>query len=166
MATTVKIPLQLSTVNLADANAFWATKDGTNYDYGYVGFVDAATGTATYWGIIPQNVNATPAWDVVLYHGANAGAGGNVILNVDAIALNDGETVDAALTALVASKSLATGAAGLVQLDNLASTNFDGTLTVAAGDLLIVEVNRLGGDGSDTVGDQWNLYAVVLEVDI
>lgn len=166
MPTTVNIPLQLLTVSLANANAFWTAKDGTNYDFGFVAFKDAVTGTATFWGIVPQNVAATPAWNLILWHGANAGVGGNVILNVKAKDFADAATIDAALTALETGLSLATGASGLVQKDATNAGDYDVEEALAAGNLLIVEITRDGGNVSDTVGDQWNLHAVVLRIDV
>ena len=169
MATTVEIPLTLLAVSLANANAFWQAKDGTNFDYGYVAFLDGVAGTAFYHGIVPVNVNATPNWDITIHHGVNSGAGGNVILDVSAKDFADGATIDAALTSLEADRSLATGAAGLVQIDRLATTGgstFDGDEAIAAGAWLIVQVTRDGANASDTLSAQWNLFNVMLRVDL
>lgn len=161
---TVRIPMQLESLENGSSNAFFDNKAGTNLDYGRVTYIDAATGT-TYWaGIIPLNVNATPAWDLVVYHDADAS--GNVILDVSARTIGDNEVIDSTFTSLEANKSLATGTAGTMQIDNLAASNYDGTLTVAGGDLLIVKIDRDGANASDTVGDLWHLLKVCFEVDI
>lgn len=166
MSTTVRIPLQLLTVSMANGNAYWQAKDGTNFDFGCVSFVDAATGDAYYHGLIPHNMNATENWDLVLHHGANGGSGGNVILDISALDFADGATIDSALTTIATDKSLATGTAGLLQIDLVNGSALDGTEGLTAGNWLIVKISRDGGNGSDTVGDVWNLYGVYLQIDV
>lgn len=169
MATSVRIPLQLMTVNLSNANAFWQAKDGTNFDYGYVAYLDNVDGISYWWGIVPKNLSATANWTLIIHHGANAGSGGNVILNVSALDFADGATIDAALTVLETGRSLATGTSGLMQIDNLATTGasiFDADEAITASNFLVVAITRDGDNASDTVADQWNLFSVILECDV
>ena len=169
MSTAIRIPLQLSTVNLGNANAFWTTKDGSNYDYGYVAFKDAATGTATYMGIVPQNLASSPQWNLVLHHTKNAsgGAGNNVVLSVSALDLSDSATVDDTLTSLISSQAVACDGTALdLTITSLSGSNFDGTEALAAGNLLVVEISREGGDANDNIDTQWNLLGVYLHANV
>jgi hypothetical protein len=154
------------TVSLANSNAFWTTKDGTNFDYAYVAFKDAVTGTATYYGVIPKNVAGTPAWNLVLHHHAESGAGGNAILTVSGLDFATNAAKDAALTALITTTAVAVSTSANTTISTLSGSNFDGTEAVATNNRLIVQVSRIGGDGSDTLGVQWNLEQVVLQIDV
>lgn len=166
MATRLHIPLTLATVSLANANAFWTAKDGTNFDYGHVAFADAVTGVATYYGMIPQNVASTPAWNLILHHHAESGSGGNVVLTVKAKDFATNVAKDAALTSLHTTATFAVSTSANTTITTLSGTNYDSTEAVAAGNLLVVEVSRIGGNASDTVNAQWNLAMVCLRVDI
>lgn len=166
MATTVRIPLALASVNLANSNAFYTTKDGTNFDYSYVSYLDAVTGITWWTGIIPQNVAPTPAWNLVLYHHADSGSGGNVVLTVTAKDFATGDAKDAALTSLHSSATFSVNTSANLTVTTLSGTNYDGTEAVAAGNRLIVEIQRVGGSGSDTVNATWNLEMVSLRIDI
>ena len=169
MATSIQIPMALSTVSLANSNCFWTTKDGTNFDYSYLAFKDAVAGTALFWCIVPKNLAGTANWTIKIHHGVDSGAGGNVILDISALDFADGATIDAALTSLEADRTLATGAAGLLQIDNLATTGaaiFDADEAITAGNLLLVQITRDGANASDTLSATWALLAVILECDV
>jgi len=85
MATTVYIPLQLSTVNLANANAFWTAVDGTNFDYGVFSYIHKSTGTLVFEGIIPQNVATATLGTVSVIGTGTAGTSGTSVLTVQGI---------------------------------------------------------------------------------
>lgn len=155
MATTVYIPLALSTVNIADANAYWTAVDGTNFDYGVYAFVSKSTGTMTFEGIVPQNVDGTPSWDVVLYHKTDTGTSGTVAITATAAAYTSAENFDIALTSLTLTKSTNTSTQVTVSLLNGGS--LDGTLTLAAGDKFILQISRGGTASTDTLVSVFHL---------
>jgi hypothetical protein len=166
MPTTVHIPLALSAVNMADANCFWTAKDGTNFDYGCLAFKDAALGKALFWGIVPKNLAATPAWNLILHHKAASGTGGNVVLTVKAKDVPTATALDAALTALHSSTAFAVETSANLTITTLSGTNYDSAEAIAAGNLLLVEVSREAADVNDTVNAEWNLLALVVRVDV
>lgn len=149
MATTVYIPLALSTVNIADANAYWTAVDGTNFDYGVYAFISKSTGTLTFEGIIPQNVDGTPSWDVVLYHKSDTGTSGTVAITASAAAYTSAENFDIALTTLTVTKATTTTTQVTVTLLNGGS--LDATLTVSAGDKFILSLSRVGANANDNI---------------
>src|SRR3990167_5965079 len=156
MATTVYIPLQLSTVNLANANAFWTSVDGTNFDYGAFSYINKSTGTLTFEGIIPQNVAGTPAWDVVLYHRLSGQVtSGTVAITASAMAYSTDENYDVALTSLTLTKSTSTTTQVTITLLNGGS--LDGTLAVTAGEKFVLSLSRGGTASTDTIVASWFL---------
>lgn len=167
MATTVNIPLTLSTVNLGDANAYWSVIDGTNFDYPVYVFKDAVTGTLYFEGIIPPNVAGTPAWNLILWSKGASGSGGDVVLTVSAKDYPTATAFDAALTALVTTTAFTINTSANTTKTSLSGTNFDGTEAVAAGNKLVVAISRIGGNGSDTLNVDWYLLnPPVLQIDV
>ena len=166
MATTVRIPLELLTVAVNSANAFWTAKSGASIDQSYIAYVDSGLGTSFWWGYVPSNVSATPAWSLEAYHSTNVGAGGDVVLNVFARVLSNTSTIDIAPTMLVNSAVVAVGATNVISYSALSGGNFDSVVSLSATNYVIVKFNRDGGNTSDTLSDQWNLASVVMKVDI
>ena len=165
MATTVYIPLQLSTVNLANANAFWTAVDGTNFDYGVFSYIHKSTGTLVFEGIIPQNVAATPAWDIVLYHKSASGTSGTVAITADAMAWSTAENHDVALTSLTLTKSTTTTTQATITLLN--GGTLDGTLAVTAGEKFVLQLSRGGTASTDTIVASWYLLGPpALKIDV
>lgn len=165
MATTIYIPLAISTVNIADANAYWTAIDGTNFDYGVFAFISKSTGTITFEGIIPQNVAGTPAWDVVLYHASASGTSGTVGITASAKAYATTSNFDVALTTLTTTKSTSTSTQVTISLLNGGS--LDGTLTVAAGNKFILSITRGGTASTDTIVSSWYLIGPpALKIDV
>src|SRR3990167_5585477 len=158
MATTIRIPMELLTVQPDSANAFWSDRTGTTIDMGYVAYVDSGEGVSTYWATIPSNVAGTPAWNLDYYHAANTSGGGNVMLTSRARAMNDVEELDAAYTVVSSAATFTVAVANTLNIDASSGGNFDSVVAVAANDLLLVEVNRHGSNASDTLGVQWNLW--------
>lgn len=167
MATTVNIPLAMMTPSLANANAYYSVVDGTNFDYPIYVFTDAVTGIITFWGIIPPNVAGTPAWNLILWSKAASGTGANVVLTVNGKDYPTATTYDGALTALVSTTAFAINTSAQTTKTTLSGTNFDGTEAVAAGNFLVVEVQRIGGNGSDTLNVDWYLLGPpILQIDV
>lgn len=172
MATTIQIPLQLLTVNLADANAYWAAIDDTNFDFGAVTFESATAGKAYWGGIVPKNLAGTPAWNLIIHHTTHSGTGASAVcLTVKALDFADGaQKKGATLTSLISCATAQTSASAALLMTNLASTlggsaNFDGVEAIGAGNDLVVEIIRQGGDQSDTAR-KWEINNVVLQCDV
>lgn len=167
MATTINIPLALSTVGMSNANAFWKAIDGTNFDYGVYCFLDAVTGIMTFEGIVPSNVAATPAWNLILWSKAVSGAGGNIVLTVNGKDYPTATAYDGALTSLISTTAYAINTSANTTKTTLSGTNLDGTEAVAAGNKLIIEVQRIGGNGSDTLNADWYLLCPpIFQIDV
>lgn len=166
MATTVHIPLALSAVGSSGAGAFWKLLDGTNHDRGCVAFRDQNVGIATYAGVVPQNLAGTPSWALRLHHSANSGAGTNVVVIVRAKDFANSDTVDVALTALHQNEVVAVNSAGVLTQTMLTGSSYDATEALVAGNLLLVEILRIGSHASESLGGDWNLEQVVLRVDV
>ena len=158
---TIRMPLALMTVQPDSANTFWRTNTLPLLDVAYVGFVDGGEGIATYWGIAPFNLHATPSWTLFAYHVPDGGAGGNALVSVRAAAVTHAET--AAYTLLSSAAVLATQANTTMAITQVSGASFDSVVALSAGDFVFVEVNRHGANASDTVGDQWNLLSLALQ---
>lgn len=172
MATTIQIPLQLLTVNLADANAYWSTIDDTNFDWGAVHFASATGAKAYYGGIIPKNLAGTPAWNLFLHHTPFSGtASAAYCLTINAKDFADGATKKtSSLTAIIACATASGGASAVITFTNIASTlggsaNLDSVEAIGAGNDLVVEIIRNGADAGDTHAI-WQLSNVILQCDV
>lgn len=158
--------MRLLAVSQSNGNAFWSVLDGTNFDYDFVEFADAVTGDS-WWGCdVPINLATTPAWNLKLYHKAASGAGGNVVLTVDALDRPTAAAFDSALTSLHASATFTVETSANLTITTLSGTNYDGTEAIAASNFLVVHIARVGGSGSDTVNAAWRLIQVVLRCDV
>lgn len=173
MATTVQIPLQLLTINLADGNSYWGTVDDTNFDWGGI-FFASATGATSYWhGIIPKNVAGTPAWNLFVHHNQTSGTGASAVtLTVKALDFANAATLrGATLTTLISSATASVGASATYNITNLASSvgagssNFDSLEAVGAGNELIVELTRNGEDASDSA-NLWVVTELAMQIDV
>lgn len=166
MPTTVKIPLDLLTVQVNSANAFWTAKSGTNIDQSYIAFVDSGDGVAWYWGYIPNNVATSPLWNLDFYHSTNIGSGGNAIVSIYARAASNTSTIDVAPTLLVSSGSIAVNSANQMTISAASGANFDSVVAVSATNYLFVKCLRHAGTSGDTLNDQWNLASMVMRIDL
>lgn len=163
-SNTIQVPTFLSTISLTNGNAFWGAKDGTNFDYGFVGFSDALLGTATYLVSIPYNLSSSPTWNLVLLHSVDSGSGGNVILDIKGRVLSDGVLIDGGLTVLETSKAVTVGPSGQLNNDiTKTSGDYDSTLSISAGDILYIQITRKGNDAGDSLNAQWNLLGLQLK---
>jgi len=166
MPTTIRIPLELVTVQLTSANAFWTAKTGTTIDMGYVAYLDGGEGISTWQTPIPSNVAVTPAWNLDYKHVANTSGGGNVMLTAQVRAVNDGEELDGAYTLVSSAATFVVAVANTLNIDASSGGNFDSVAGVAADDVLLVRITRHGGNASDTLGVQWNLWYPLLKIDV
>ena len=166
MPTTVRIPLAVLTVQPDSANCFYVTKTGASIDMAHLQYVDSGTGISTWWGTIPHNLAATPAWSLDIYHHADSGSGGNVVLNVLARSSSNSQTIDIAPTLVSSAAVLATNTSNQWAYTAISGGNFDGVVAVSSNNYLQVEIQRFGGHASDTVSAPWNLSAVLMRIDV
>ena len=160
----VKFPLALQTVEINSSNAFWnASSGGTFMDESYVTFIDSGRGIATWWGIVPFNVNATPAWglEVLSKRRLNVANSNTLVLSVDALSIALGESNNGAGTSLVSAGSFTINSASLLTVSTMTATDFDGTLAVSAGDYLKIKLTRIGS--ADTLNSHWDVYGVLFK---
>jgi hypothetical protein len=172
LATTIQVPLELLTVNLADANAYWNAIDDTNFDFGAIHFESATAGKAYFGGIIPKNLAGTPAWNLFLHHMVASGTGASAVtLTINALDFANGSSKKGAtLTSIIACATAGTSASANIVFTNIASTlggsaNLDGVEALGAGNDLVVEIIRQGADAGDTARI-WQLVNVILQVDV
>ena len=166
MATTVRIPLSILTVQPDSANAYYVTSTRTNLDISYIQFVDSGNGACTYWGKIPNNVASTPAWNLDIDHEANSGSGGNAVLTINARTFSN-NTIDVALTRVLSAGAISTNTAGTwTYTAAVSGGNFDSVVAVSANNFILIEVNRHGGNSNDTLNAHWNLNSVAMRIDV
>ena len=163
---TVRLPMSLWTVQVNSGNSFWTAKSGTNLDQSYVAYADSGAGLATFWTHVPTNLAATPAWGVDLYHSAEVGNGGNIILFLNARVASNGATVDSTTTNLVNGGTFLVNTVGVLTVSTMTATNFDSTLAISATHLIFMTVRRLASNAGDTVNAQWNLHSASLRTDV
>jgi len=166
MPTTVKIPLELLTVEVNSGNCFWTAKSGTNLDQSYIAFVDSGRGVATFWGYVPNNLAASPLWSLDAIHTVDSGSGGNVIVSVYGRSTSHTSTIDIAPTLLVSSASISTQTSNVVTYSSLSGGNFDGVVALSATNYLFVKFYRHADSSGDTISAQWNLMSLVLRCDV
>lgn len=170
--TVVTAPMKLSTINVSDANAFVDTIDGTNIDYTGVRFLDNVVGSVYFTARIPDNLAATPAWELVMTHKSLGAETSDLVavLDVTCNAVADDEDWDAAGTALEADLSVTCDADGggpnltITTLDT--SGDYDSEEALAAGDFLICKITRDGDNAPDTLSAAWLLLSVDLRITV
>ena len=165
MATTVRIPMAVLTVQPDSANCFYVVKTGTNIDLAHLQYVDSGNGVSTWWATVPHNVAASPLWNLDIYHHADTGSGGNVVLDITARALSS-NTIDVAMTRVFSATVIATNTSGVMTFTAVSGGNFDGVVALSANNYLEVEISRFGGNTNDSVNAPWNLSAVTMRIDV
>lgn len=163
---TIRIPMALMTVQPNSANAFWMTETGANVDFAHVSFVDSGNGQAVYWTIVPTNVAASPNWSVEYYCASNTNAAADACVSLYGNALTHGEVIDSAYTLLSSAAALTHFISGT--MNQLASSGgtYDGVRALSSNDYVQILVFRHGGSAVDTLSSRWDLYSVVLKVDV
>lgn len=166
MPTTVRIPLALMTVQPDTGNAFWLATTRATIDQGHVAFIDGGLGIATWWGIIPSNVNATPAWNLEAYSEVDSGVGGNGVFSFDGRVIAHATSLNGAYTSLLGGGTLLVQTAGLLTIMTANATNLDGTLVVSANSMLLVQFTRHGQVVGDTLAAQFNVLGMIMRIDL
>lgn len=166
-ARTLYIPLALMTVQPDSANAFWTATNNTVVDHGFVRYVDGGEGITTWYGIVPSTVHAAPAWNLQLYASANtAAAGGSAIISTKARVVANASPIDATYTLLSSAAALAFTGVNTLNLVAASGGSFDSVLTLTTTGMLLVEINRHGGNAGDTINSAWDLYGVTLRANV
>jgi hypothetical protein len=140
--------------NQPTATAF-ATIDTRN-SIAVLDFDDAATESAVFVGILPEAADVTSGLIVSLRWMATTATSGDVRWSVAWEKSNTDLDSDSFDTATAATAT-ADGTSGIVTVTNITCTNID---SLAAGDLFRLRVQRVGGDGADTMTGDAELVAV------
>jgi hypothetical protein len=140
--------------NQPTATAF-ATLDTRN-SIAVLDFDDAATESAVFVGILPEAASLGSGLIVSLRWMATTATSGDVRWSVAWERSNTDLDSDSFDTATAATAT-ANGTSGIVTVTNITCTTID---SLAAGDLFRLRVQRVGGDGADTMTGDAELVAV------
>jgi hypothetical protein len=133
----------------------FATLDTRN-SISVLDFDDASTESAVFVGVIPEAAVLTSGIIVSLRWMATTAISGDVRWSVAWEKSNTDLDSDSFDTATAATAT-ANGTSGIVTVTNITCTNID---SLAAGDLFRLLVQRVGGDGADTMTGDAELIAV------
>jgi hypothetical protein len=139
--------------NQPTATAF-ATLDTRN-SIAVLDFDDAATESAVFVGILPEAADVSSGLIVSLRWMATTATSGDVRWSVAWEKSNTDLDSDSFDTATAATAT-ADGTSGIVTVTNITCTTID---SLAAGDLFRLRVQRVGGDGADTMTGDAELVA-------
>lgn len=167
MPTTVRIPIDIRTADFSidPGNAFWKAISFTDWDPGFWEFAVDVDGRV--YGVVgvPSNVAVSPNPAIVLATSFTQATTVDARWNVATEAVADGESlIGSGLTAETAQ-----------DITHLANQNrhdvrfpASGSLvtTVAANDLLIVEILHEGSHANDTASSPLRVYEAWLEIDV
>jgi hypothetical protein len=140
--------------NQPTATSF-ATLDTRN-SIAVLDFDDASTESAVFVGIMPEGASLGSGLIVNLDFMATTATSGNVRWSVAFERCNtdlDSDSFDTATAATVATS----GTSGIVAVGSITCTAIDG---ITAGDLFRLRVQRIGGDGADSMSGDAELVAV------
>jgi len=156
LALTSRIPYAVFTAtdNQPTASNF-ATIDTRN-SIAVLDFDDAATESAVFVGIMPEAASLGSGLIVSLRWMATTATSGDVRWSVaweDSNTDLDSDSFDTATAATATTN----GTSGIVTVTNITCTTID---SLAAGDLFRLRVQRIGGDGADTMTGDAELVAV------
>jgi hypothetical protein len=143
-----------ATDNQPPASAF-ATLDTRN-SIAVLDFDDTSTESAVFVGILPEAASLGSGLIVSLRWMATTATSGDVRWSVAWEKSNtdlDSDSYDSA----TASNATTNGTSGIVTVTNITCTNID---SLSAGDLFRLRVQRIGGDGADTMTGDAELVAV------
>jgi hypothetical protein len=143
-----------ATDNQPPATAF-ATLDTRN-SIAVLDFDDASTKSAVFVGILPEAASLGSGLIVSLRWMATTATSGDVRWSVAWEKSNTDLDSDSFDTATAATAT-ANGTSGIVTVTNITCTTID---SLAAGDLFRLRVQRIGGDGADTMTGDAELVAV------
>lgn len=166
MATTVHIPISLNIPQSSanKGNSWYGVEALTDLDQGAWYFRRDVDGKVFGQVYVPQNLNATPAAAIKLIISANA-TSGVTRLNVATKAVADAESLNPTLTDETA-QDITVPATARLRKDVRFPTSGNIGETVAAGDLLLVEIYHAGAHANDTLAAETILHEALLICDI
>lgn len=137
-----------------------AVVQGTNVDYEELLYDGGATETAFFKYRAPRGSNESATIDFVLEYAPKGTSSGNVRWEISALAIGDGDTIDATFGTAVTDDSAAGAVANVAQRSGTLAVAPNGTW--AAGDSILVKVSRLGGHANDTNTDDVGLLNILM----
>lgn len=164
---TIRVPIDLRNPRVTSlaGNAFWTVEGLTAYDAGRWEFIKDEDGKVYGLVPVPKTLAGTPNGKIILVIAANATSGATR-LQVSTKAIADAESLNpASLTAETAQNITVPGTAWL-RKDVTFPTSGSLGETLAADDVLLVEVFHDGNDAGDTLTVATLLYAAFLQVDV
>lgn len=164
---TVRVPIALlnpRTATLA-GNSFWTIAALSAWDAGHWEFVKDVDGKVYGMVAVPKNLAATPNPKIVLSLAANATTG-VTRMSVGTKAVADAESLNPASFTVETAQDVTVPATARVRKDVVFPSTGNLTETVAADDLLIVEIFHEGAHANDTLAVNTEVYAAFLQVDI
>lgn len=164
---TVRLPIDLRNPRVSSlaGNAFFTVTGLTAGDFGYWQLGQDVDGKIYGVVPVPKNVAGTPNGKIILVISANATSGVSR-LQVSTKAVADAESLNpASLTAETAQDITVPGTARLRKDVTFPSSGSLGE-TLAADDLLLVEVFHDGDHANDTLAVATELWAAYLQIDV
>lgn len=143
-------------------NSFWTVSGLTDWDAGHWEFVLDVDGKIYCTTTIPVSIAATPNAGIILAIAANA-TSGVTRLNVGLNALADGETFNPSALTDSTAQDITVPATARLRDDITFTASFP---TLAAGDILIVEIFHEGVNVADTLAVNTEMYKAWLRIDL
>ena len=167
MATTIWVPIHFQTPRFTSmaGKASWRPLGLTAWDAGIWDFLK--DDDAKVYGVapIPKDLATTPNGKVVLLIGANA-TSGVTRLQVSTKAVADGESLNPASLTAETAQDITVPATARLRKDVTFPTSGSLGETLAAADLLIVEVFHNGLHANDTLSVNTEMYEGFLQCDV
>lgn len=163
MATTVRIPVHWTNPRLSSlaGNAYWTIGVLTAWDAGRWELRQDVDAKIYGLASLPPNLAGTPAASIVLAVAANA-TSGVTRLSLGTKAVADTESLNPASFTAETAQDITVPATARLRKD----VSFTLAETVAASDLLIVELFHEGAHANDTLAVNTELYAGWLQCDV
>jgi hypothetical protein len=167
MAVTVRIPIDLRNPRVSSlaGNTWWAVIGHTAWDAGHWRFNGDVDGKVYGLVPVPKNLDTTPNAKIVLVIAANATTG-VTRLSIRTKAIADAESFNPASLTAETAQDITVPATARLRKDVIFPSTGNLTETVAADDLLIVELFHEGAHANDTLAVSTELYEAFLQVDV
>lgn len=167
MATTVRIPIELRNPRVTSlaGNSFFTVLGLTAWDAGYWSFLQDVDGKAYGVVQVPHDLAVTPNASVGLAIAANATTG-VTRLQVSTKAIADAESLNPASLTAETAQDITVPATARLRKNVAFPAAGSLTETVAADDLLVVELYHVGTHTNDTLAAATEVYAAWLQCDL
>ena len=158
----IRIPMALLTVQVNSGNAYWTANSAAGFiDEAYVIHADSGKSISTWWCKVPNNLNATPAYNLEIDSYPTASSAGILVLSASGLTIASGESANGAGTTLVAGGSFTLLHTDILTTSTLTATDFDGVLATSATDYMKIQLIREGN--ADTYNADWRILSVNLK---